>query len=295
MRLPSPLSTHDVQIDDGTVIVLRQHGNTAGKRLVLSHGMGFAVDLYYPFWRLLLEKFELIVYDLRNHGCWNNTSAIVNHHVPAMVSDHDCISQAIDRHYGAKPRVGIFHSIGGIISLLSANKGSDYVARVLFDPPVCKHGRDLKTFEQTMGWQAATLLRRPKLFSTQAEFINMTSAHPKYRNVVEGVVELLAMTTLRTKDNGYEFCCPNEYEAQLVTYASIHSVLVDWSAQRTPVQVIGADPTASFSYLPSFDFDDIAKVDYDFLPTTTHLLQLEKPQDCVAMLLTFLNKIAFTS
>ena len=292
-QLPQPLSTHDVQVDDETVIVLRQHGNTAGPRLVLSHGIGFAIDMYYPFWSLLLEKFELIIYDLRNHGCWNKVSALANHHVPAMVSDHDIINSAIDRHYGAKPKVGIFHSIGGVISLLSPSKGNAFVARALFDPPVCKPGRDLKTFEQTMKWQAAVLLRRRKFFQTRAEFIDKTRPDPRFRHVVAGTVELLAMTTLRARDGGYEFCCPNEYEAQMVTYAGVYAEMVDLAVQLTPVKVIGADPTVPFSYLPSFDLSDITTVNYDFLPETTHLLQLEKPQECIAMLQAFLREISF--
>ena len=35
---------------DGGVVTLRRHGNPNGPRLVLSHGNGLAVGLYYPFW-----------------------------------------------------------------------------------------------------------------------------------------------------------------------------------------------------------------------------------------------------
>ena len=67
-ELPEPLSTHDVRVDDDTVITLRRHGNPQGPRLVMSHGNGLAIDLYYPFWSLLADDFDLIIYDLRNHG-----------------------------------------------------------------------------------------------------------------------------------------------------------------------------------------------------------------------------------
>ena len=68
--LPDPLATHEVQVDADTVIALRRHGNPNGPRLVLSHGNGLAIDLYYPFWSLLTDEFDVIVYDQRNHG-WN--------------------------------------------------------------------------------------------------------------------------------------------------------------------------------------------------------------------------------
>ena len=64
-EIPEPISTHEVRMDDGAVITLRRHGNPVGPRLVLSHGNGLAIDLYYPFWSLLTGEFDLIVYDLR--------------------------------------------------------------------------------------------------------------------------------------------------------------------------------------------------------------------------------------
>ncbi|MDE2704119.1 MAG: hypothetical protein OXI35_03565, partial [Gemmatimonadota bacterium] len=81
-------------MDDDTVITLRRHGNPAGPRLVLCHGSGLAIDLYYPFWSLLTDDFDLIIYDLRNHG-WNAVSSLQNHNVPTFVSDHHLILEAI--------------------------------------------------------------------------------------------------------------------------------------------------------------------------------------------------------
>ena len=39
--------------------------------MLLTHGNGLAADLYYPFWSLLAERFDLLLYDLRSHG-WNS-------------------------------------------------------------------------------------------------------------------------------------------------------------------------------------------------------------------------------
>ncbi|MYF86845.1 MAG: hypothetical protein F4178_10770, partial [Rhodospirillaceae bacterium] len=65
--VPEPHSVCEVAIDERTVIIVRRHGNPdAGVRLVLSHGNGLAVDLYYPFWSLLADEFDLMVYDIRN-------------------------------------------------------------------------------------------------------------------------------------------------------------------------------------------------------------------------------------
>ena len=56
-----------------------------------------------------------------------------------------------------------------------------------------------------------------------------------------------------------------------------------------PVMVLGGDPGAGYSFLPSMDPRGIAGLDYDFVPETTHFLQLEDPQACVARMLEFLE------
>ena len=145
-EIPEPLATYDLRVDDDTVITLRRHGNPAGPRLVVSHGNGLAVDLYYPFWSLLTDDFDLIVHDLRNHG-WNPLGPLARHTLPSLVQDHDKVLKAIDQVYGEKPKVGVYHSISALATLLSRHRGSDFAARVLFDPPLCKPGSGYEEFE----------------------------------------------------------------------------------------------------------------------------------------------------
>ena len=63
----TPAQTVDISMDDGAIIRLRRHSK-GKQRLLLSHGNGFAVDAYYPFWQLFLDSFEVVVFDVRNHG-----------------------------------------------------------------------------------------------------------------------------------------------------------------------------------------------------------------------------------
>ena len=102
-ELPEPLATCEVQVDADTVTTVRQHGNPDGPRLVLSHGNGLAIDLYYPFWSLLTDEFDIIVYDLRNHG-WNALTALERHNLPTMINDHDAIVRAIDENFGREAK-----------------------------------------------------------------------------------------------------------------------------------------------------------------------------------------------
>ena len=290
-QVPEPLSTRDVRVDDDTVIVLRRHGNPAGPRLVLSHGNGLAVDLYYPFWSLLADDFDLVVYDLRNHG-WNPVGKPESHNVARFVRDHDLILQAIDHHFGSKPKIGVFHSVSALASLLSANLGSEFAARVLFDPPVCKRGLGYEAFDAAAERVSAMARRRTPRFESTQQFAEVLPYLPIYQRAVPGVFDLVARTTLReTADgDGYELRCPRDYEAQIIQYAAPFAVMVELEKLRSPTKVIGADPTLPFSYLPTLDLSHILTVDYDFVPETTHFLQLEEPESCVAIMREFLDR-----
>ena len=45
-----------------------------------------------------------------------------------------------------------------------------------------------------------------------------------------------------------------------------------------------------FAYLPATHVSDFVTVDYDFLPETTHFLQLEQPDACRDVVMEFLRE-----
>ena len=279
-------------MDDGTDIVLRRHGNPRGPRLVLCHGNGLATDLYYPFWSLLADECDLIVYDLRNHG-WNEITAIDGHNIPSLVNDHDLTMEAIDCYFGDKPKVGVFHSVSALISLLSPTKGSLFAGRLFFDAPLCRPGKTYEEMEAATARNAARARKRTERFTTREDFSNRLQISSVFSRVVSGVFDLMAKTTLRKSPSrdDYELRCPREYEARLAEYGEIFSVMVDLQDLASPTKVLGADPTIPFSYLPSLDLRDIVTVDYDFLPETSHFLQLEEPEICALAVREFLSTI----
>ena len=291
-ELPDPLAIAEVDVDENTVVVLRRHGNPSGPRLILSHGNGLAIDLYYPFWSLLADEFDLVVYDLRNHG-WNATGPLDDHNVPTLVRDHDRILEAIDGNFGARPKAGVFHSVSALTTLLSPAKGSGFSALVLFDPPLCRPGASYEEFDAAAMHTAAMTRRRTRLFQSIDQFAELLSFVPTFYRSVPGTFDLAARTTLRARvqGDGYELRCPREYEAQIVDYASAFAVLVDFDAFRCPIKVVGADPTLPYSYLPTFDLSHVLTVDYDFLPETTHFLQLEQPEACAESVREFLDLV----
>ncbi len=275
----------------GSSIVLRRHGNPQGRRLLLCHGNGLAIDLYYPFWSRLEEEFDLVAFDLRNHG-WNNVGDAESHNIPNMVADHDRVLEAVERHFGPKPFIGVYHSVSALVALLSPALGAQYEALVLFDPPITKPGRDYEDFEAAANRAAALARSRADSIPTKLALVEVLTMVPIYQRLVAGAHQLIADTTLHKTgpDQGFTLRCPKEYEARIMEYAGAFAVAIDLEAIRCPVKVIGADPTIPYSYLPSLDADSIARVNYDFLPDATHFLQIEQPAECVDLMLGFLRE-----
>ena len=277
---------------DGSTVFLRRHGDPDGPRLVLTHGNGLAIDLYYPFWSRLTDDCDIVVYDLRNHG-WNEVSDIEKHNMPSFVDDHDRVMESIDRVFGDKPKIGVFHSVSALISLLSPTGGRGFAGRFLFDPPLCKPGRGYREMEAAATQTAALTRRRAEQIPTREDFTFLLGFVPLFSRVAPGVLDLMAETTLRKSEDRqyYVLRCPKEYEARIVEYAGIFSVMVDFDTLASPTKVMGADPTLPFSYLPTLELSDIMTVDYDFLPEATHFLQLEEPEECAVAVREFIDQL----
>ena len=293
-EVPEPRSTLDVRLDDGSVTVVRRHGNPSGPRLVLSHGAGLAIDLYVPFWSALLDDFDLFAYDVRNHG-WNARGALSNHTIGTFARDHDRILAAIDRRFGRKPGIGVYHSLAALAALVSLSSKPPamgrYGALVLFDPPLYMRGVDDDLFFDLAAFSAAKMRRRRSRFATRADFEARVAGASKFARVRPGVHNLMARTTLRERaeEPGFELCCPPEYDAQLFEDVHRWARRVRFRHVGCPVKVIGSDPALPYAYAPTLDDAELTLVDYEFIPGTTHLLQLEAPAKCVAAVRAYLG------
>ena len=288
--VPTPLAVLEAPMADGAPISIRRHGNPDGPRIVLSHGNGFAADMYYPYWSLLLDRFDLFLYDFRNHG-WNPATDLRAHNMPAFVGDCQSVLRAIERDFGEKPAIGVFHSLSALAALLHEKEWGGFSALVLFDPPVCPPGRAPEDLISVTGQLSVAAGRRSKWFEHREDLANRLRESPPFRRLRPGVPDLIAETTLRpaADGHGYELCCPRDHEANGYEYAFGWAMQIDFKSVSCPVKVIGADPTEPFSFMPSMDLRALTDIDYDFLPETTHFLQLEDPEQCAALTIEFLE------
>ena len=290
--VPEPRATVQVTMDDGTPITLRRHGNPQGLRLVLSHANGFSADAYYPFWSLLADRFDLILYDFRNHG-WNPVGDLQAHNIETFIRDTDRVLKAIDRHFGERPKVGVFHSMSAQVAVLQAARGGGFSALVLFDPFICPPGcapQHVQTLEATMRQMAEGARRRRETFASEEAFAERIRNAPAFERLVPGTAEVMARTTLRQipGDTAYGLRCPREYEARIHQQGLRWAMAVDIDKLHCPAKAIGADPTVLHSFMPTVNLSELLILDYDFVPETTHFLQLEAPGVCVHFMLEFL-------
>ena len=281
----------EVRLSDGAVTVVRRHGNPDGPRLVLSCGLSFAVDTYWPYWSQLASEFDLAVYDLRSHG-WNAVTPLRIHNLPTLVEDNCRVLDAVSTSFGAKPAVGVFHSLSTMVALMHEQQSPTYAALVLFDPPIYPPGADLGDMEALCQGLSSRAQRRQRHFESRQDFVTLLGRSSGFALVPAETRELFADTTLRpAADGGYELCCPPEHEGQIYEWYFGFSMQAPEILDRIgiPIKVIGSDPTVPFSFLPSTDLSTLTALDYDFIPNTTHLLQFENPHRCVELTLRFLQ------
>ena len=292
LGIPEPIEFWETRTSNGATIVIRRYGNPGGPSMLVSHGNGLAVDAYYPFWSLFAERFDIFVHDVRNHG-WNPVGERQLHHVPQFTADAECIARSINRRVATrKPIIGVFHSLSAVVSLRHAAAGGKYAALVLFDPPVCPPGGLPDHIEGVGGELAEMTRKRKEAFGSPDELTAAFSRSPFFERIHPRTIELVARSTIRpcASGDGYELCCPREYEAQVFEYFFAWSMTVDFGAITCPVKVLGADPTVRNSFMPSMDLAELVGLNYDFLPETSHFLQLEQPEQCAAQTLDFLGQ-----
>jgi pimeloyl-ACP methyl ester carboxylesterase len=297
-KLPAPLAAFDVTLDDGAVIRLRQHGNGTGPRVVLSHGNGFAIDGYFPFWRLLLDDFEVVVFDQRNHGR-NPRHREEKHTYKQIARDAAPIRAAIDRHFGAKPAAGIFHSLSGVANIHGeAEHGVRWDALVLVDPalnaPAGKAREAGNRFEHVLAKWARS---RPERFVDPSELAAQFCASRAAALWLPETYDLMARAVTRpAAGGGYELCCPGEWEARVYlhniemgTWPLLPKIGSPHLFLLADPDLPGATPACGIAIQAATEFG----LNYATVPGASHLLQVEKPDLCAAAIRQFFARAGF--
>lgn len=301
LELPTPNATFDLQMDDDAVIHLRRYGDPDGVRLVVSHGNGFAIDGYLPFWGPLRERFDLVLFDMRNHGR-NAPTGADGHHFAQMARDIESVHQGVEAHLGPKPTVGVFHSMSARAAMKHALEvGWRWQALVLYDPPhvpppAHRLYEAMDVFERRL---VAFATSRPDRFRSPDELAAQYASNRGHSRWVAGAHALMARAVLRRDRAGGEWrlSCRRELEASIYAAAMTLDLWPPYEAFGGPVKLVGADP--EMKGVPPTAHVNLALhqeygYPYEAIPETGHLLQIERPAECIAALTSFLDACGIT-
>ena len=285
-------------MSDGVEITVRRFSIGKGPCLAISHGNGFAIDGYRVFWEPLLDRFELALFDTRNHGR-NPRSSSNGHHYHQMAMDMGTLAHALRGRLDARqPLVGVFHSMSGRAAMKHATEvGWVWDALVLFDPPnMPPVGHRLydpmRAFELRLVDYACN---RPDHFdSVEATIKLLQESRATGRWQPQAIVDMAHATLQADPAGGFRLACRRELEAMIYLAALSMDLWPPASAYGGPVMLIGADPglkSAPPTGLANQALATDAGYRFAFIPETTHLLQIERPEACAETMLTFLREV----
>jgi pimeloyl-ACP methyl ester carboxylesterase len=297
--VPPPIATADLTLSDGAPIRLRRHG--AGPvRLMLSHGNGLAINAYLPFWEPLVAGFELVLFDIRNHG-ENAPHDPRQHTWPRITRDIEEIFHATQARFGDKPTVGVFHSLSAVASLLNAvDGGPPWRALAVFDPPIfpppsqAVHKVQVAEMEQLVARASA----RPVAYRTPEGFAAQLKQRRAFARWVAGEHLLFARETLRPLPTGeWGLRCPRDLEAFIFKTNNDPMLWGKLKRLRMPAIAIAADPDLPDAGAPGLICRALHQdtgINYTIIRDTTHFLQVEQPRACRDALMAFLQSTDVT-
>jgi pimeloyl-ACP methyl ester carboxylesterase len=267
---------------------------------VLSHGNGLAIDGYVPFWGPLRDRYEVVVFDFRNHG-HNPLHRGDAHLGPRFLQDMEEVYQAISRELGSRQTAGVFHSLSAVTGAQHALKfGRRFDALVLIDPPIFPpdgnplHGGQAED-KNSLAERARRRTERYTDPSVLAE--QFRSRFPRWR---PDAYELMARATLRhdARAGDWVLACPREMEASVFQTNADPSLWDGMGKLPVPMKLICADPDLPDVMPPALIGRALARqhaIPYESIPRTTHFLQIEEPEKCTRAMESFLAPLGLAA
>jgi pimeloyl-ACP methyl ester carboxylesterase len=300
VTVPRAQHAFEVKLGDHALIRVRQHGNTAGPRLMLSHGNGLAIDGYFPFWGLLRERYEVVVFDFRNHG-HNPLHRENAHRWSRFVMDLEEVLQAVNARLGHKQAAGVFHSLSGVTAALHAFQfGPRFDALVLFDPPIFPPEGHMLRGDQSQDKDslATRARRRTECYADPSILAGQFRA--RFTRWRPEAYELMARATLRHDPRAgcWRLACPRELEANIFSTNADATLWERLGQLPVPTKLICGDPDLPEVMPPALIGRALAKqhgLPYEAIPGTTHFLQIEEPEKCVRAMESFLAPLGLVA
>lgn len=298
--VPPARHTFDVTLDDGAIIRVRQHGKADGPRLILSHGNGLAIDGYLPFWGPLRDRYEVVLFDFRNHG-QNPLHREDAHLWLRFVMDMEEVFQAINRELGQKRAAGAFHSLSGVAAAMHALKfGRRFDALVLFDPPLFPPEGNPLRGNQAEDKNSLAVRARRRTERYKDPSILAAQFRSRFTRWRPEAYELMARATLRQDPQAGDWilACPRDFEANTFATNADPTLWDRMGSVPVPIKLVCGDPDLPEVMPPALIGRALAKQHgfaYEAIPNTTHFLQIEEPEKCTQAMESFLRPLGLAA
>ncbi len=301
LTVPEPAQRFEIAMEDGPKVRLRRYGNPKGTRLLVSHGNGFAVDAYLPFWQHYLANYDVVIFDFRNHG-QSDRSPVERHVYAQLARDLDRIADGVEAECGRRTTVAVMHSFSSRTATKHAIEiGWRWAGLVLYDPPSVPPPSHpvyaaMEVFENRLVEYAGQRRRTFNSVEELAQELRQSRATSRW---IDGMHDLMARSVLR-RDEGsstWSLVCTPEVETAIYAEALKLNLWPKASDFAGPVKLVGCDPDmkgAPATGMANRALGTENGYDYEAVPDTGHLQQIERPDACAAILDTFLEKHRLT-
>lgn len=284
----APRRVFEVVLADGATVCVRVFGR--GQRLVMSHGNGLAIEAYRPFWSLLSDRYELVLFDFRHHGLSSPFRAPMQNW-PRFIDDFGHILAAIERELGPADSVGVFHSMSSLTALLhAATRGASWRGLLAFEPPApppVGHPEAEPFFEMHRRLAEGAERRRPS-FAAVEDLAASFARAGSFRRMDAPMLHALAGATLRHDpvNRRYELACAREFEAETFRLRNLDGAWQRIGTVSVPVCIVAGIPDPDENRCLSNVARSLAAdsgFEFQAVADATHFLQMERPRECAAI------------
>ena len=294
--VPAPQCRFDVPLEDGARIKLRVYGS--GPRLVLSHGNGLAIDAYTPFWKRLIPRYQVVIFDFRHHGLSSPYQG-PRHNWPQFIRDFGLIIAAIESELGPAPSIGVFHSMSSLTALIHASENkTNWRALMAFEPPTPPRSDhpESQPFIDMHRDLAEAAARRRESFAQVEDLTRSLRRRHAFSRIDDQVLHGLAAATLRWNPDRsvYDLACARGFESETFRLRDLGDAWGRVTAVKIPVCIVagisGPDENHCLANVARCVARD-GGFQYRDVHDATHFLQLERPQKCASIVEKFVASV----
>lgn len=223
----------------------------SGKPLIqFVHGNGLCCLAYSPFLNELLKAYDLFLFDIQGHGDSDTGTQFLGwEQQAAIMSD---IWQVYQSEYGEVRRLGLGHSMGGVLTLLRASRfKSDFSRLCLIDPVLLSPSMILGArLDQLLRTKRAMPLaeqarRRVNGWPDEHAAFRFFHRQPFFKAWSSASLNAFIQHGLKPENGKLKLKCPPSMEASIFDSVP-HSLWPAIKKLRTPTDILFGSTTFPF-------------------------------------------------